>query len=117
MGRFSLGSPDCRSGLATALGVQRLEWYFHDDSLDLVSKLTERGIVDMLLDFRRVFPNCTDELVRVSERLRASLAELSGKRIVVTMDYDSRRSTGTRDTVVRVVYLGGGPCSLLVNDL
>lgn len=67
MGRFSLGSPDCRRGLAVEIGVPRLEWYFHDDSLDTVAKLTERETVDMLLDFRRVFPACTDELARVSK--------------------------------------------------
>lgn len=118
MGRFSLSSPDCERGLADELGVQRLEWYFHEDSLDTVSRLTKREIADMLLDFRRVFPHCSDELARVSERLNARLAELSGKRIVVTMAYESRSSGFTHDTVaVRVVYLRNGDDSLLVNDL
>lgn len=118
MGRLSLSSPDCANGLEAELGVPRLEWHFHEDSLDTVSGLSNGGIEDMLLDFRKVFPLCSDELVNVSARFRAALADLSGKRIVVSMAYESRSSGLMHDmNVVRVVYLGQGSDPLLVNDL
>lgn len=118
MGRFKLSSPDCSNGLAAELGVPCLEWFFGDDSLGVVSRLPKRDLEGMLLDFRKVFPCCSDELVNVSARFNALYAALLGKRIVVTMVYDARSPADTHETaIVRAVCLGEFSGPPLVNDL
>ena len=86
------------------------DWCFNPQSLNLLLGLDDRSLVDALLDFRSVFPRCTESLDRVSLGLRRLLG--TGYRVSVVLDY----GMGTKE-IVRTVCLDANSAPALDNSL
>ena len=109
-GRCRLKSP--KSGDIQSIDGVLCDWYFTPESLDKLRDLDERSLVDAILNFRKIFPKCSDNLDRVSRRLRLLLG--TGYRISVELDYCD---SSYLPKIVKTVCLDANSAPILDNSL